>query len=259
MLSARLTAPVRRLALRPAHSALRSEIANQRPYVTSPLTPDPTAKPAAADLPVKPAYDNVPFAAPTNKDETRGQLGQVDLPDMEKVEHEAEEEFTVRIVSFLSAIASIEVLLTSSLALFPRAQPTAPDTYRSAETSPDAPSDPVGHAPQVATASHPSTYHGGGPSLNKAGQDGDVVVNQHGEGERKSEGRGEKKKNDDGARSTQGQQKSEEQDKKSYKYEWKDRRLDADEKRGLYIVGGMLVGGYVLSTLTERKSIQHKQ
>lgn len=85
-------------------------------------------------------------------------------------------------------------------------------------------------------------------------------MDQPGEGERKTEGQGEKKKkNDDDARSTQGQQKSEEQDKESYKYEWKDRRLDADEKRGLYIVGGMLVGGYVLSTLTERKSVQHKQ
>ena len=89
-----------------------------------------------------------------------------------------------------------------------------------------------------------------------------MVVDQPGEGERKTEGPGEKKKkNDDGARSTKDQKsdQSEEQDKESYKYEWKDRRLDADEKRGLYIVGGMLVGGYVLSTLTERKSVQHKQ
>jgi hypothetical protein len=109
MLSARMAAPARRLALCPAqHLAARSKIAYQRPYVTSPLTPDPTAKPAAADLPVKPAYDKVPFAAPTNKDETKGQLGQVDLPDMAKVEHEAEEEFSVRIVSPLRAIVNVE-------------------------------------------------------------------------------------------------------------------------------------------------------
>lgn len=134
----------------------------------------------------------------------------------------------------------------------PRQQPTAPDTYRSAETSPDAPSDPVGHAPEVATASHPSTYHGGGPSLNKAGQDGDVVVNQNSEGERNGKGKGERKNTDAESASQDGE------DQKNYKYEWKDRRLDADEKRGLYLVGGMLVGGYVLSTLTERKSVQHK-
>lgn len=100
MLSARLTAPVRRLALRPAHHlAARSKIANSRPYVTSPLTPDPNAKPAAADLPVKPAHDNLPFAAPSNTDETQGQLGQVKLPDMDKIEHEADKDLDVRIVS----------------------------------------------------------------------------------------------------------------------------------------------------------------
>ncbi|GAA5978807.1 hypothetical protein JCM10908_004494 [Rhodotorula pacifica] len=242
-----LAAPLRHATLRVSLSrcttprallAAASSINNPRFYVTSPLTPDPDAKPAAADLPVKPAHDNLPFAAPSNKDETKGELGQVDMPDMGRVEDKSSEaaEFQVRI-------------------------PTAPDTYRSSETSPDAPSEPVAHTPEVATASHPSTYHGGGPTLNKAGQDGDVVVDPLGEGEGDSK---QKKaatsqpekdgKSDESASS----EKDKERGEKSYKYEWKDRGLDDEEKRGLYLLGGMLVGGYVLSTVTQPGYLRRK-
>ncbi|GAA5883625.1 hypothetical protein JCM3774_001852 [Rhodotorula dairenensis] len=244
MLSAQLAAPLRRAAWCPAQAAGRlsplvsGRLALRRPYVTSPLTPDPDAKPAAADLPVKPAYDNVPFAAPTNKDETQGQLGQVKLPDMARIENDPDQESAVRI-------------------------PTAPDTYRSAATSPDAPPDPVGHTPQVATASHPSTYPGGGPSLNKAGQDGDVVIdegepprgtahhhNQKNKGDESSEAKASSSSSSLG-RAKSSTQQDQGNDEKSYKYEWQDRSLEADEKQGLYLLGAMLAGGYVLSVATD--------
>ncbi|POY71950.1 hypothetical protein BMF94_5033, partial [Rhodotorula taiwanensis] len=68
-----------------------------RSYVTSPLTPDPNAKPAAADLPVKPAADNRPFGPPATEDETRGELGQVKMPDMKEPESGEIEAQQVRI------------------------------------------------------------------------------------------------------------------------------------------------------------------
>lgn len=75
-----------------------------RHYATKPPSPST----AAADLPVAPPHNSLPFAAPSafeDKDTTKGSgLGQVKMPDMERVERGATraEEEVGRVVSLCS-------------------------------------------------------------------------------------------------------------------------------------------------------------
>lgn len=142
-------------------------------------------------------------------------------------------------------------------------QPTAPDTYR----TPDAQTEPAMHAPKVSTVAHPSTHHGGGPSLNKAGEEGDAILDgvssksqkakddgakdSHAAESADSHSKSESKSHSAKSNSHSKDGKSKDDKKQSDKYEWEDRKLDAEEMRGLYILGGMLAGGFVLSTLTQ--------
>ncbi|BGP53641.1 hypothetical protein JCM8202_003589 [Rhodotorula sphaerocarpa] len=190
----------------------------RRSYVTSPLQPDPSARPAAADVVVKPGADKRPFAPPAERDETQGELGQVKMPDMESLGQRSEGRNEVKI-------------------------PTAPDTYRtSSASSPDAngaatPPEPAPHAPHFATAAHPSTYPGGGPSQNRAGQESDVVLDHSS---------AQKHRGGGGSSSSSGQEK----------YEWSDRPLNADERRGLLVLGGIVAGGLFLGTVTQPGSLR---
>lgn len=66
-------------------------------HATATATATPTAgtpTPAAADLPKQAPFDGVPFTAPP-RDDTKGQLGQVFLPDMYAIEPFPEEQVII--------------------------------------------------------------------------------------------------------------------------------------------------------------------
>ncbi|POY74295.1 hypothetical protein BMF94_2488 [Rhodotorula taiwanensis] len=118
------------------------------------------------------------------------------------------------------------------------------------------------HAPKVSTVAHPSTHHGGGPSLNKAGEEGDAILDGVSSKSHKAKDDGAKdshasksadshSKSESKSHSAKSNSHSKDDKKQSDKYEWEDRKLDAEEMRGLYLLGGMLAGGFVLSTLTQ--------
>lgn len=108
-----------------------------------------------------------------------------------------------------------------------RTQPTAPDTYRTQSSSPDAEPAPFIEPPAVSTAAHPSTLPGGGPSLQHSGDDSIASGGEGVGGEKGGHGGREQR------------------------HEFEDRPLSEDERRGLYILGGMLAGGYGLSYATD--------
>ncbi|BGO89293.1 hypothetical protein NBRC10512_001700 [Rhodotorula toruloides] len=176
----------------------RSLTPSLRSYATGP-------KPSSTDLPVAPPHNSLPFAAPSafeDKDTTKGSgLGQVKMPDMERVERgslRAEEE-----------VGRV---------------PTAPDTYRTSSSSPDSDSLPSNPMPSISTAAHPSTMPGGGPISNVTGEDvlADSETSSSADG-----GHGQGKGKDS-----------------------RDRPLNEQEKQGLYVLAGIVVGGLGLSTIT---------
>lgn len=129
-------------------------------------------------------------------------------------------------------------LANSALTLrTPPVQPTAPDTYRAPSSSPDAEPAPYVAPPKVSTAAHPSTLPGGGPSLQHSGDDS---IHSGGEGVGGEKG---------GHGGSDG------------RYEYEDRPLNEDERRGLYVLGGILASGYALSWSTDptrhRKVVHH--
>ncbi|BGP29779.1 hypothetical protein JCM10296v2_001525 [Rhodotorula toruloides] len=130
-------------------SLLRRALPAIRTYATS---KPPSSPSSSADLPVAPPHNSLPFAAPAtfeDKDTTKGSgLGQVKMPDMERVERASlrDEEEVARV-------------------------PTAPDTYRTPSSSPDTDPLPSNPMPSISTAAHPSTMPGGGPISNVTGED----------------------------------------------------------------------------------------
>ncbi|GAA6016900.1 hypothetical protein JCM10207_007840 [Rhodosporidiobolus poonsookiae] len=182
-----------------------------RPLLRSLRTPFPvparlasTAPSSTASKPKK-QVDTAPPAP-----DTKGQLGQVEMPDMAAIEEEME----VR--------ASI---------------PSAPDAFHSSFSPSSSSTDetPAEPAAQVITASHPSTYPSGGPSLNSQGDD--VQPGQSGDSTtplpRESDRSGEGSSREGGSQSKAGEP------------------LTADEARGAWALAGILVGGWVVGTVTD--------
>ncbi|BGO99968.1 hypothetical protein NBRC10513v2_001405 [Rhodotorula toruloides] len=188
-------------------SLLLRSLPSLRTYATT-KPPSPSSA-AAADLPVAPPHNSLPFAAPSafeDKDTTKGSgLGQVKMPDMERVERGATraEEEVGRV-------------------------PTAPDTYRTPSRSPDSDPLPSNPMPSISTAAHPSTMPGGGPSSNVTGED--VLADS----ETSSAANG-----GHGGHGGHGKE-----------HKGRDRPLNEQEKRGLYVLAGIVAGGLGLSTIT---------
>ncbi|GAA5833778.1 hypothetical protein JCM11251_005963 [Rhodosporidiobolus azoricus] len=165
----------------------------------------------ASSLPRVPPTDKQPFSPPpsASTSETQKEVpGQVKFPDMDKVEREVEEAVSI---------------------------PSAPDSYRSSASSdtssPTSASSEIDE--KVITASHPSTYIGGGPSSNakaddvQPGQAGDSTSSLPEHADRSKEER------------SQG------------KGEGGNRPLNEEEMTGLWKLGGIMVGGLVIGTVTD--------
>ncbi|GAA5922318.1 hypothetical protein JCM3775_005690 [Rhodotorula graminis] len=186
------------LALRLARPATRTA----RLFSTTPLRLAQTQE-------VLPPHDGVAFQAPPPAEDLKGKaVGQVDLPDMAAIEAVSEERAKI---------------------------PTAPDTYRTQASSPDAEPAPFIEPPAVSTAAHPSTLPGGGPSLQHSGDDSIASGGEGVGGEKGGHGGREER------------------------HEFEDRPLNEDERRGLYILGGMLAGGYGLSVATDPRRHRHRK
>ncbi|GAA6000967.1 uncharacterized protein JCM10292_006518 [Rhodotorula paludigena] len=174
------------------------------------LAPAADPPPAASDLPARPPHNKVPFAAPPG-DESKGQLGQVYMPDMQ---------------------------LHDQRDPGPKI-PIVPDNY----TTPSSDTDtftPPSH--EISTAVHPSTLPGGGPSSSHTGDD---TISSGGEGPSHSA-------SISGSSSASAKEPREEEPS-GEKYEWNERPLDDQERRGLYQLGGILAGGLFLGWATEPK------
>ncbi|GAA6062173.1 hypothetical protein JCM10212_005128 [Sporobolomyces blumeae] len=171
---------------------------------------------AAADLPKAPPHDKVPFSAPP-KDETKGQLGQVFMPDMA-------EKPTVEPIKI----------------------PSAPDSYRtstsdSTTNSSSEPSSTDLSESKVHTVSAPSTYPAGGPS-SMAGSADDTFEGLPGDNELSASA------NDAKAHTTgPSSSSSSNHDSSSSRA---GEPLNHEERMGLVKLGGILFGGFVLSGLT---------
>ncbi|GAA6049871.1 hypothetical protein JCM3770_004224 [Rhodotorula araucariae] len=138
--------------------------------------------------------------APSKYDMKGKAAGQVEMPDMDHIEHASE--FRAKI-------------------------PTAPDTYRDSSTSPDVEPAPFVAPPAVSTAAHPSTLPGGGPSLMRSGDD---AISGGGEGL-------------GGDRGGHGGREE--------RFEFDDRPLTDDERRGLWVLGGIVAGGSFVGWATD--------
>ncbi|GAA5905603.1 hypothetical protein JCM6882_008726 [Rhodosporidiobolus microsporus] len=173
------------------------------------------ASSSASSLPRAAPTDKQPFTAPSSSekgpDTTReqGGLGQVKFPDMAEIEKEVEH------------VVSI---------------PSAPDSYRSSSSpssasssSSDAPSS-TGTDEKVVTVSHPSTYAGGGPSLNSQGDD--VQTGQAGD-------------------STSALPKDADRSKEGGEGGGGGRPLNEEEVKGLWRLLGIVAGGLVVGTVTD--------
>ncbi|GAA6012180.1 hypothetical protein JCM11491_001777 [Sporobolomyces phaffii] len=189
---------------------------------------------AAADLPRAPPHDKIPFSAPP-KDETKGDLGQVDLPDM-----------TERTVEHALKI------------------PSEPDAYRASEPASESggsfPSLQRAAADKLHTVAHPSTHPNGGPSLAATSADdtfegfqGDHTlsasaakdgVQPTSKGDRDGAGRQHgHRSRDDGSKDGEGEQQA-----------W-----SQEDNVGLLKLGGIVVVGWVLGGLTRPYKPQHTE
>ncbi|GAA5865915.1 hypothetical protein JCM8547_005756 [Rhodosporidiobolus lusitaniae] len=168
-------------------------------------------------LPVAPlSTSTIRFAAKGTKG-AEGQL--VDLPDMEAIERVEETPIAIptapdSYVSSSSPFSPSGKKLPSSSSLSSKPTPTS----ASAELD----------QPSVITASHPSTYPGGGPSLGAHGDD----VQEGKEGD-----------------STSSTPKDKDRSRDGYEGE----RLSEEDRKGLWKLGGIMAVGYVAGLITDPK------
>ncbi|GAA5911575.1 uncharacterized protein JCM6883_002412 [Sporobolomyces salmoneus] len=216
------------------------------PLLSSPLRLASSV--AAADLPRAPPHDKIPFSAPP-KDETRGDLGQVHLPDM-----------TDR---------KIEPIALKI--------PAEPDSYRTnskevssseSQLEEDGDQFPTMREPKVHTVSAKETYHGGGPSVaaNSADDTFEAFEGDHKlaaqaqaqsqstreDGKEKEHGHHEKGGKSHSHSSSKGKGKGDH-------HQFEGKALNEEERKGLYKLGGILVAGWVLGGLTRPYRPQHPE
>ncbi|KAK4702523.1 hypothetical protein P7C70_g3699, partial [Phenoliferia sp. Uapishka_3] len=184
---------------------------------------------AIAAIPRHPV-DKIAFKAP-EADTTRGELGQVYLPDMSV--HYIE---NMSISSDGALVPSAYVWQLTSCSIL---QPTAPDNYTLSSSAPDASAFPSFRAPQVFTAASLTTHPGGGPSHGSEGAD-DAILGEAGD-------------------STSSIPKSQDISTKQIPFEPVERDLTAEESMGLVGLGAILVGGYLLGGLAEKKKEAMKE
>ncbi|GJN88841.1 hypothetical protein Rhopal_001812-T1 [Rhodotorula paludigena] len=178
------------------------------------LAPAADPPPAASDLPARPPHNKVPFAAPPG-DESKGQLGQVYMPDMQL--HDQRDP---------GPKIGLESVGGSALRWIQESFARSRFSFMA-----------------ISTAVHPSTLPGGGPSSSHTGDD---TISSGGEGPDRSA-------SSSTSSSSTSAKKQREEGPSGEKYEWDERPLDDQERRGLYQLGGILAGGLFLGWATEPK------
>ncbi|GAA5879140.1 hypothetical protein JCM1840_006206 [Sporobolomyces johnsonii] len=123
---------------------------------------------------------------------------------------------------YLPDMAPLEQVRTVAIKI-----PSAPDTYSTSSSTDSSDDFPTLHAsPKIITASHPSTYPSGGPSANALGDD--VQLGEAGD-----------------SRSALPKEHDRSQDG------YEGRPLNAEEKRGLWKLAGIVGAGWGLSWATD--------
>ncbi|GAA5968817.1 hypothetical protein JCM3765_001275 [Sporobolomyces pararoseus] len=194
---------------------------------------------STSDLPRAKPHEKIPFSAPP-KDETKGDLGQVHLPSMV----ENVQELPMKIPSEPDAYQ-----ISSS------SQETSPSSTSSSSEDPSSSSSSSSSTstPKLHTVSSPSTYpKEGRPIL--VGESADDTFEGF---------EGDHKLPASAVNSKQTSSSSSEKDSSSSssggKGEGEGEPLNQEDRIGLFKLGGILVGGWILSGLTRPYKPQHPE
>ncbi|GAA5996866.1 hypothetical protein JCM5350_005906 [Sporobolomyces pararoseus] len=184
---------------------------------------------SSADLPRAKPHEKIPFSAPP-RDETKGDLGQVHLPSMvEKLEE------------------------------VPMKIPSEPDAYQissspsSPSSSSEDPSSSSSSTPKLHTVSSPSTYPKEGRPTLAANSADDTFEGLPGDHKLPASAVGKLEEQ------TSSSSSKEEKGSESSSRGGEGEPLSQEDKVGLFKLGGILLGGWILSGLTRPYKPQHPE
>ncbi|GAA5850881.1 hypothetical protein JCM3766R1_005911 [Sporobolomyces carnicolor] len=178
---------------------------------------------ATSDLPRASPHDKVPFSAPP-RDDTRGELGQIHLPDMSDPRSSSVEPIALKI-------------------------PLEPDAYTIPRNKSEDDGFPSLREPEVHTVAARSTYPDGGPVLvsNSADDTFEAFEGDHKLGA----------KVDASPSHRSSSSSSSENEESSSSSESEGRPLNSEERSGLVKLGGIVFVAWLASGLTRPYKPQH--